>query len=274
MALLKRSLMMIDPIESFDVDGLTVEIHYDTDPENPRTDYDCHLGRMICFHRRHNLGDEHNFKDADYFFGCLLPGLHLSDKEINQIVLQATKDKQWKADYREFFISNKDLEMKESIRYAFVFHKLIDQFDWIDKGTKSLLMDILEEHIVILPLYLYDHSGLSMSTGAFSCPWDSGQVGWIYCTKKTVIEEYGNWTAESVAKATKRLEQEVETYSEYLGGEVYGYQVIDSDGEVIDSCWGYFGGMDCCKQEATDSAKGCAVRKEAERVAQRLADVY
>ena len=265
---------MNDPIESFDVDGLTVEIHYDTDPENPRTDYDCHLGKMICFHRRHSLGDKHDFKDADCFFSSLLSDLELSEKEINQIVLQANKDKQWRADYREFFISRKDGESKESVRRDFVFNKMIDQFDWLDKDTKALLMDILEEHIVILPLYLYDHSGLRMSTGGFSCPWDSGQVGWIYCTKQTVIKEYGDWTVESVTKATKCMEQEVETYSEYLAGEVYGYQVIDCDGEVLDSCWGYFGDMDYCKQEATDSAKGCAIHKEAERVAQRLADVY
>jgi len=49
---------------------------------------------------------------------------------------------------------------------------------------------------VILPLYLYDHGGITMSTGAFSCPWDSGQVGWIYAPKKTFIDETGYSEAE------------------------------------------------------------------------------
>ena len=37
---------------------------------------------------------------------------------------------------------------------------------------------------VILPLYLYDHSGITMNTTGFSCGWDSGQVGFICISKK------------------------------------------------------------------------------------------
>ena len=34
--------------------------------------------------------------------------------------------------------------------------------------------------VAVLPLYLFDHSGITLSTTPFSCPWDSGQVGVIY----------------------------------------------------------------------------------------------
>ena len=37
---------------------------------------------------------------------------------------------------------------------------------------------------VILPLYLYDHSGIRMNTSGFHCPWDSGQVGFIFVSAK------------------------------------------------------------------------------------------
>ena len=37
-----------------------------------------------------------------------------------------------------------------------------------------------EDVLHIEPLYLYDHSGLAISTKPFSCPWDSGQIGVIY----------------------------------------------------------------------------------------------
>ncbi len=30
-----------------------------------------------------------------------------------------------------------------------------------------------------------------MNTTGFSCPWDSGQVGWVFVSKKKVREEYG-----------------------------------------------------------------------------------
>lgn len=42
---------------------------------------------------------------------------------------------------------------------------------------------------IVLPLYLYDHSGITMKTTPFHCQWDSGQVGFIYITKKKMREE-------------------------------------------------------------------------------------
>jgi len=70
---------------------------------------------------------------------------------------------------------------------------------------------------VVLPLYLYDHSGITMSTSAYSCPWDSGQVGWIYCTRKQVEEECNG----DLELAKKNLEYEVLEYDQYLRGDVY-----------------------------------------------------
>lgn len=31
----------------------------------------------------------------------------------------------------------------------------------------------------IVPLYAYEHGDITVSTSKFTCPWDSGQVGWI-----------------------------------------------------------------------------------------------
>ena len=72
----------------------------------------------------------------------------------------------------------------------------IDEF--LDDAKGGELQDILDnlDKYVILPLYLYDHSGITMSTSVFSCPWDSGQVGWIYAEKKKLIEETGYTEAE------------------------------------------------------------------------------
>lgn len=86
-----------------------------------------------------------------------------------------------------------------------------------------------------LPLYLYDHSGITMSTGAFSCSWDSGQVGFIYLEKEVHKRECNRKRANK-----KHMEEimraEVEEYDNYLTGEVYGYIVEDEEGNNIDSC--------------------------------------
>ena len=100
---------------------------------------------------------------------------------------------------------------------------------------------------VILPLYLYDHGGITINTSGFSCPWDSGQIGYIYMTRETIFKEYGGkrLTKKLRTRAESLLRSEVETYDQYIRGEVYGY-VADDDGE---SCWGFFG-LDYAREEA------------------------
>lgn len=104
---------------------------------------------------------------------------------------------------------------------------------------------VRHKNAVILPLYLYDHSGIGMSTDnsryPFNCPWDAGQVGWIYVLHWQIAKEYGNASKENIAKARRCLLGEVETYNQFISGQVYGYIVEDHSGEHLDSCWGYYG---------------------------------
>jgi hypothetical protein len=43
----------------------------DNDPENPREDRD-NFGKMICFHRRYNLGDKHDHSEPREFLKDIL----------------------------------------------------------------------------------------------------------------------------------------------------------------------------------------------------------
>lgn len=165
---------------------MKIRIEQDTDPLNPRVDWD-NLGQMLCFHGRYKLGDEHDFSTNDYI--------------------------SW-----------------ESMR------------------------DALEKQgaVVVLPLYLYDHGGITISTSPFHCPWDSGQIGFIVAWRDHVLKEYGhkrNVTAKLRERVTKVLEAEVKVYDQYLTGDVYGYVIEDDDGEELDSCWGFFG-REYCEEEA------------------------
>lgn len=87
-----------------------------------------------------------------------------------------------------------------------------------------------------LPLYLYDHSGISMNTTGFSCSWDSGLVGFIYATKEAVRETYScKRITESIRqKVLDELNAEVKIYDTYLTGDIYDY-FIYKDGEEVDS---------------------------------------
>lgn len=131
-----------------------------------------------------------------------------------------------------------------------------------------------EGPIVWLPLYLYDHSGITINTTGFGsidlARWDWGQLGFIYITKKKIREEY-SWKTISkkrLEKITGYLRSEVETYDQYLTGEVYGYVVKDANGEEIDFCFGYFG-YDHEKSGLMEGAKhaiDCVVDKPVTKV--------
>lgn len=103
---------------------------------------------------------------------------------------------------------------------------------------------------VILPIYMYSHGGETINTTGFSCPWDSGQVGWIFATTEDICKEYNCKQVNPAIR--RRVEQilvgEIETYDQYIRGEVYGYELFDKTGNEIDSCWGFYG-FDYIKEE-------------------------
>jgi hypothetical protein len=108
-----------------------------------------------------------------------------------------------------------------------------------------------QEGWIYLPLYLYDHSGLTLRTVAFSCPWDSSQVGYIYTTPERLQE----WqlTTAPVEKVKDYLRGEVEEFSAYLEGNVWGWEIVDlATDDVVESCYGFFGneGLMAAREDA------------------------
>jgi hypothetical protein len=137
------------------------------------------------------------------------------------------------------------------------------------------LREQADRKAVLLPVFLYDHSGLAMNTIGFHCPWDSGQVGFVYVTLEAVREEFGvkRVTKALREKAADILRGEIVSYDAYLGGRVYGY-VIEQDGEEIDACWGFVGDYETgCLPEAREAVPTSSpgqTRESAAALAQAL----
>jgi len=136
------------------------------------------------------------------------------------------------------------------------FHGRYDLGDAVDFSSKDFNgWDEMETHIknklgavVILPLYLYDHSSQSISTRSFvgravHGEWDSGRIGFIYATKEDIRKNWGcKRVSQELIKETERiLEGEVNNYDQYIQGNVFGFTIEDSEGNNIDSCGGYLG---------------------------------
>lgn len=126
--------------------------------------------------------------------------------------------------------------------------------------------------LAILPLYAYIHSGITVSAGfAFSCLWDSGQVGWAFITQsKSDLMGWGGWSAEKLEEA---IRAEVKTYDDYLGNRVYGYDIEGLDGDHLASMGGFIGDMEYCISEAKAHAEECddpATTRMAEELVARV----
>lgn len=113
--------------------------------------------------------------------------------------------------------------------------------------------------IFIKPVYMYDHSGQTISLRDFGDRWDSGICGFIYADKCDVLKWFAGATEENWKElALKDMEIEIEVYNDYITGDVYGFEVYEAhevkherldtgdiwfttEWESVDSCCGFFG---------------------------------
>lgn len=246
-------------------EGKIVRLYIQNDecPLNPRTDFDGHIGKMMCWHRNYNLGDyeENNFSDPDQFLSNLLHE-NVSEKSIINFVrngkcsndtklIYNRKTKMWEL-WTWYYLTiqppkNAKYQVyEENEDITWLVDDIIDCLSCKDKWY------LLEKHanIIALPLYLYDHSGITMNCCGFSDRWDSGQVGWIYTDKNTVLGTGADIERNWKETAYEWMEGEVKEYDMYLQNEVYGIitEEYDGDGNPEDdnswtdeeSCWGFY----------------------------------
>jgi hypothetical protein len=201
----------------------TIIIRPDRDAENPRTAQD-NVGFIFCKHRNYQLGDvgaDDPYEDVEK---QNLGGHWFTDAQITCAIAMLEQQLDNCTDSEALSLEQTMLSLERG--------------DWV------IPRELRDDVAVILPLYLYDHSGITMSVGAFGCSWDSGQVGWIYVTKDKLAEE---WDGD-VAKAESYLKGEVETYDQFLTGDIYGFEIWEHEegespdtGEDVDCCWGFYG---------------------------------
>lgn len=107
---------------------------------------------------------------------------------------------------------------------------------------------------IALPLFLFDHSGVTISTtdamfkACDGVGWDWGQIGFIFVTREKIDQEYADHGGRTNEQIEEYLRNEVAVYDQYLTGDVYGFvmreppcETCDGQGKESDSCWGFFG---------------------------------
>lgn len=197
-------------VESERVGNYRVKVYYDTEYENPRTEWD-NASHMVVDTREMGV-------ESDDVEGVL-----------NRLC-------------EKYEIDNEDMDFLETI-------------------------EALNEFIVIMPISMYSHSGITVWYGSPNCRWDSGYIGFGYMEHADLYGEmcgrnkkdYPYWRDQCMAV----MEGEMETLDKAARGEVFGWVIQkliepsfemtlapeydaeeweedDDNWDEIDSCWGYF----------------------------------
>ena len=100
----------------------------------------------------------------------------------------------------------------------------IEDYDDEEKAEERV-QKWIDKNLFVLPVHVYEHGGIAMSTGSFSCKWDSGQSGFIYSDKTRACDLAGK---KRMSKAVeKRVYEAMKGHIKYRDalcqGQVFGY---------------------------------------------------
>lgn len=163
--------------------------------------------------------------------------------------------------HREYQLGDCNSNGETELQLAEICRKYGKSDEEIDEMTfaEEVQFILNQDNICGLPLWIYDHGGISMSTGK-QCSWDSSFVGLIFVEKdfylaQMCLKDEEGWKE----KAKETLKGEVETYSDFLEGNVYMWTLyepvvvirqsmdgkelsrkIDEEGEMVDSMGGFY----------------------------------
>jgi hypothetical protein len=210
-------------IETINYKGIDIEIVSDEYAESPR-EWD-NLGRMVTWHRQYTLGDDQPTCDPEEFMNRLCCDV---DCELESVLERL--------DRIQYYLQHSPNYTRYGTEWKYRHGKLLSNAEKMVSKRKEKALS----QYIIVPVYMYDHSGISLSTRRPSCSWDSGQLGFIYCSVAKAKEYLGKTDDnEAITLANKILKDEVSIYNQYLNGEVYGY-IADTD-----SCFGYYDYEEC-----------------------------
>ena len=207
--------------------GLTIVSYYDEEPENPRTWGN--VATFVCKHRSYDLGDEQDIE------GCV-EGLLEEYVPAKAII--------------EYFVKARNAHLVPG-EEGDIAYQMGQELDWSEK------LELIEAtgEVVILPISMYEHSGITLWFGSKwghpDAQWDCSSIGFAFVEKKTAEKEMSQRILPDGQKndwkewAYTIMEGEMKTYDQYLRGEVFGYMIEDEEGEMSSNvhlcgCWGYY----------------------------------
>lgn len=243
----------------FEHDGkrYCLHVHDDDTPADPRS-WDTPITTMACFLHRHKLGDDIGTSDPDEFWQSLVEALvpdtelvqTVQDGKVSGMKLEPSDD----PDCVTLCVLSYWATPSSSSERDWTYDPVDKDPRWLADAIRENLsipqcQSLLYPYLVSLPLWVYEHGGITMSCGDRSYPyndrWDSSCAGWIVMSKDSVMDNLAATEENWRTKAIECMRGEVELYDHWLTGNVYGYTLMEEtapdEWTEVDSCWGFYG---------------------------------
>lgn len=103
-------------------------------------------------------------------------------------------------------------------------------------------LDCSVDDIVWCSIGKYSHSGVSYSIGGSGEGWDNSIAGFIFLTKKDILDQYQvtEITEETINRVHERFDHEIKEYTQWANGEIYGISIEGGDDSVEAARYGLY----------------------------------
>jgi hypothetical protein len=110
--------------------------------------------------------------------------------------------------------------------------------DHVERIKNAIEEEMSEKVAYIFPVYRYEHGNVAYRRGSAS-GFDYSNCGFYIVTDKN-LKDWDGDNVPNAEKVEKIIDAELETYTQYANGEVYGFILYDDNGDEEDSCWGFY----------------------------------
>jgi hypothetical protein len=113
-----------------------------------------------------------------------------------------------------------------------------NQADHIKRMKKRINAETDEKILAIYPIVKYEHSGVSYSLGT-AHGFDYSNNGFYIITDKSYKDS--GYTKKTDKAFREMIRAELNSFNDWLNGNIYRFMLYDKDGEIEDSCGGFYG---------------------------------
>ena len=215
------------------------------------------IGHLVTWKQgTYYIGEKHSFKEPEDFLVDLIKSIYIKDEYDTEeqrkksrefcklllkyggveIVPKAEVEKNYSSPDlldHPFYIPThfKDYPMTTNKVEAMPDEDLETMWEVFDTYMSCLFIRNMAEHIedlVLLDIYVFDHTYMQLSLDKFSDPWDSGWLGFWACTRKEGLYHFGSQEDWKVS-FRDYVKESIEEFNEIETGNAWYFERASKD---------------------------------------------